>query len=78
LIADEKDGYLVKDRDIDAFVGRICGLIENPKLRKAMGQTALVSSQRYSAEQIMPYWLQLFSMLSPSVVVNKNRCHYDE
>jgi len=78
LIMNEKDGYLVKDRDFDAFVGRICGLIENPKLRKAMGQTALVSSQRYSAEQIMPYWLQLFSMLSPSVVVNKNRCHYDE
>jgi glycosyltransferase involved in cell wall biosynthesis len=78
LITDERNGYLVKEGDMDAFVGRICGLIENPKLRKAMGQTALMSSQRYSAEQIMPYWLQLFSMLSPSVVVNKNRCHYDE
>ena len=70
LIADEKDGYLIKDRDIDAFVSRICGLIENPELRKAMGQTARMSSQRYSVEQIMTLWLQLFSLLLPSVVIN--------
>lgn len=78
LITDERNGYLVKDGDSDAFVSRICGLIDNPELRKAMGQTAFLSSQRYTVEQIMPYWLQLFSMLLPSVVVNKNRCHYDE
>lgn len=70
LIADEKDGYLIKDRDIDAFVNRICGLIDNPELRKAMGQTARMSSQRYSVEQIMTLWLQLFSLLLPSVVIN--------
>ena len=78
LIIDERNGYLVKEGDSDAFVGRICGLIDNPELRKAMGQTAFLSSQRYTVEQIMQYWLQLFSMLLPSVVVNKNRCNYDE
>lgn len=78
LITDERNGYLVKEGDLDAFVGRICGLIENPELRKAMGQTALMSSQRYTVKQIMPYWLHLFSMVLPSVVVNKNRCCHDE
>ena len=73
LIMNEKDGYLVKDRDFDAFVGRICELIENPELLKTMGQTALVSSQWYTVEQIMPYWLQLFSMLLPSMVDNKKQ-----
>lgn len=67
LIEDEKDGYLIKDRDFNAFADRICELIENPKLCKTMGQTALTSSHRYTAEQIMPLWLQLMTMLLPSV-----------
>lgn len=70
LIKNGKDGYLVKARDFDAFADSICKLIENPELRKDMGSTALVSSQRYSAEQIMTLWLQLFSLLSSSVVIN--------
>lgn len=70
LIANEIDGYLVGDRNIDAFADKICELIDNPELRKAMGYKALTSSQRYTAEQIMPYWLQLFSMLLPSVDIN--------
>lgn len=70
LIKNGKDGYLVKARDFDAFADSICKLMENPELRKDMGSTALVSSQRYSAEQIMTLWLQLFSLLSPSVVIN--------
>lgn len=70
LIANEIDGYLVGDRNIDAFADKICELIDNPELRKAMGYKALTSSQRYTVEQIMPYWLQLFSMLLPSVDIN--------
>ena len=70
LITDESNGYLVKEGDSEVFVCRICELIEKPELRKAMGQTALTSSQRFTAEQIMPYWLRLFSMLLPSVYIN--------
>ena len=70
LITNEIDGYLVSDRNIDAFADKICELIDNPELHKAMGYKALTSSQRYTAEQIMPYWLQLFSMLLPSVDIN--------
>ena len=68
LIVDEENGYLVKDRNFDVFVGRICELIENPKLRKAMGESAIMTSQRYTVEQIMPYWLLFISVLLP---VNK-------
>lgn len=71
LIMDEKDGYLIKDRNFNAFAERICELIENPELCKTMGKTALISSHRYTAEQIMPLWQQLMSMLIPSVFNNK-------
>jgi glycosyltransferase involved in cell wall biosynthesis len=70
LITDGSDGYLIKDRDFNAFADRICELIENPELRKTMSKTALTSSQRYTAEQMMPLWLQLFSLLLPSVINN--------
>ena len=70
LIMNEKDGYLVEDRDFDEFADSICKLIENSGLRKDMGSTAFVSSQWYLAEQIMPLWFQLFSLLSPSIVIN--------
>lgn len=71
LIINKRDGYLVSDRNIDAFADKICELIDNPELRKTMGNNALTSSKRYTAEQIMPYWLQLFSMLLPSVDIDK-------
>ena len=73
LITNKKDGYLVKSRDSDAFADRICDLIENPELHKDMGLAALKSSQRYTAEQIMPLWLQLFSLLLSSVVNNQKQ-----
>lgn len=75
LIADEKDGYLIKDRNFKDFVDRICELIENPELRKTMGKIALTSSHRYTVELIIPLWEQLFCMLLPSVVNNLNRRH---
>ena len=79
LIADEVDGYIIKDRDIDAFADRICNLIENPELRKSLGQKALTSSQRYTPEHVMPLWLQLFSLLLPSEIINhKQVSMYEE
>ena len=63
IIIDGKDGFLIKNRDIGDFAERVCQLIENEELRKSMGQTAILSAQRYSAENIMPMWKELFERL---------------
>lgn len=63
LITDGKNGYLVDNRDFDTFADKICKLIENPELCKTMGQSAILSSQRYMDRQIMPLWSQLFNRL---------------
>ena len=73
LIMNEKDGYLVEDRDFDVFANSICKLIENLELRKAMGLSARMYSQRFTAEQIMPLWLLLFNMLLPSEYINQKQ-----
>lgn len=64
IISDAKDGFLIRDRDINEFVDKICLLIENEDLRIKMGKVGIQSSQRYIASNIMPKWIQLFSQLS--------------
>jgi len=63
IIEDGKDGFLIKNRDIYAFADKVCQLIEDVSLRKAMGQRAIVSSYRFSADKIMPMWKKLFEEL---------------
>ena len=68
IINDGIDGFLIMDRSICAFAKRLCQLIESPHLRMTMGEAAIQSSQKYSAESIMPQWINLFNELitSPS------------
>ena len=63
IIEDGKDGFLIKNRDIHAFADKVCQLIEDAPLRKAMGLRAITSSQRFSADKIMPMWKRLFEEL---------------
>ena len=60
IITDGVDGFLVKDRNIKDFAEKVCLLIENTALRHQMGQAAILSSQRYQADRIMPAWQKLF------------------
>ena len=64
IITDGVDGFLIKNRDIHTFADKVCQLIENPPLRKEMGKQAIISSQRFSPEKIMPMWKQLFEELT--------------
>ena len=66
IIQNGKDGYLVEDRNVKVYSDRVCQLIENDKIRHDMGQAAVLSSQRYKADIIMPYWNQLFIKLARS------------
>lgn len=63
IIADGKDGYLIKDRNIEEFVEKVCWLIENQELRRSIGQAGILSSQRYDVSHIMPKWIDLFNQL---------------
>ena len=63
IITDGVDGFLVKNRNMKEFVGKVCLLIENKDLRRQMGQAAIRSSQRYLADRVMPAWHELFCLL---------------
>ena len=63
IIHDGKDGFLIEDRNIEAYADKVCQLIENENLRSEMGRAACISSQCYKAENIMPQWVNLFEQL---------------
>ena len=57
------EGFLVKNRDVPAFVSYVCLLIEDFAMRAKMGKAAIVSSQQYAAHRIIPKWEQLFEQI---------------
>ena len=63
IISDGVDGFLIKNRDVQAFADRVCQLIEDKELRARMGQAAVKSALRYRAGLIMPKWKELFGRL---------------
>ena len=65
IINNGVDGYLIKNRDMKAFVEKVCYLIEHKDVRLEMGKAAEQSSLRYSPKVVMPKWKDLFcNMLS--------------
>jgi glycosyltransferase involved in cell wall biosynthesis len=63
IITDGLDGFLIKNRNINDYVDKVCLLMENANLRKKMGKAGVKSSQRYDVNRIMPVWQSLFERL---------------
>ena len=63
IITDGTDGFLINCYDVEAFADKLCLLMENDALRKKMGQNAILSSQRFTKDKIIPQWISLFESL---------------
>ncbi len=63
LVKDGRDGFLVREGDIEAAADRIIKLIENDNLRGEMGINAIEKAHDYYPESIMNQWLELFNSL---------------
>ncbi|HSD06130.1 glycosyltransferase family 4 protein [Flavobacterium sp.] len=64
IIEDKKNGFLIKDGDIDSFVEKLEQLIEDENLRISIGQNAYRSTKKYNIEPIMQQWKSLFESLT--------------
>lgn len=63
VVKDGETGFLVPMDDEDAFVEKVCTLIENEDLRRTMGQAALKEVEQYRIEKIIQRWMDLFQEL---------------
>ncbi len=74
IITDEKDGFLVAEKQIEEFMERICYLKDNPVAWKAMSDSALVTAKRYSLKTVSAEWLELLtSTNSPNLIDVKDK-----
>ena len=64
IIRDGQDGFLVEPGDKETFAARLRQLIEDEELRHRMGQAAKINSQRFSLENVMKQWVDLFAELT--------------
>lgn len=62
-IIDANSGILVDCYDTEAFARQLCYLIENEGIRKEMGTQAIQRSQRFSAQNIMSQWTELYERI---------------
>ncbi|MBR1394114.1 MAG: glycosyltransferase family 4 protein [Prevotella sp.] len=56
IITDGVDGFLIPNRDIQAYAEKLCLLMDDDELRRTMGQAGIISSRRYDLSDIMPLW----------------------
>ncbi|MEU1124251.1 glycosyltransferase [Streptomyces sp. NPDC005899] len=63
IIRDGEDGLLAPAGDVGALADRLLRLTGNPRLRDAMGDRARIAVQRFSEEEVMDRWEDLFALL---------------
>lgn len=63
IISDRQDGYLIPPYDIDKMVKALSDLIDNEFLRKQMGLNAKKNIQRYSTDNVMRTWIDVFESI---------------
>ena len=63
IITDGEDGFLVPLGNEKMLAEKICYLIEHPDIREKMGQAALKKAEKYSMDNIVSMWMNLFNNL---------------
>lgn len=63
IITDSVDGILVPVGDYDSYIRAAVKLAENESLRKEIGNNARLNSEKYSKENILKLWIELFRKL---------------
>lgn len=64
IIRNSEDGFLIEYLNTKAMADCICQLIENPELRQSVGAKAKENIIRFSRDNVMSQWTNLFNELT--------------
>jgi glycosyltransferase involved in cell wall biosynthesis len=67
IINHGKDGFLIKEGDVQDMSEKLLLLMENDDLRKEFGNKAFKNAKRYSENLIMHKWVELFKQVTRNV-----------
>ena len=63
IITSGENGIIVSDNDLDEFASQLHNLMTDEQLRQSMADKAVESCRKFSVENIVDRWEQLFSEL---------------
>ena len=61
IISDNWDGYLIKDRDENKMVKRICELLSNRNRRLIMGANGIKKAQEFNTQKTKQKWIEIIN-----------------
>ncbi len=64
IITNNRNGFLIKDRNKEEMANKICSLIEDEKLRASLGKDAYNNAKKYSYDNIKAKWLYFIGSLT--------------
>ncbi|MDR2580370.1 MAG: glycosyltransferase [Fibromonadaceae bacterium] len=64
IIENGKNGFVVPNNDINAFVEKVCLLIDNAALREEIAKNAINDCEKFDVQKIIKKWENLFMELS--------------
>lgn len=64
IVTNDKDGYLIRPFDTKELSKKLLKLIEDPSLREDFSKNAILSSNRFSEDNIYCKWLALFDKIT--------------
>lgn len=63
MVENERDGFIINNRDFKEMANKICYLMRNDNVRKEMGKNALLDSRRFTPDSIIERWKSLLNSL---------------
>lgn len=63
LVADGKNGFVIKDRKTELLASQFLKLIKNKKMMNAFGKESILMAKKYSTENVMKKWHKVYSGL---------------
>jgi glycosyltransferase involved in cell wall biosynthesis len=64
IIDDEQNGFIAQNDDLNALAEKICLLMDNAELRERMARNGMESVKKFSVENIVNKWEELFKNLA--------------
>lgn len=61
IISDNWDGYLIKDRDKNKMIKRICELLSNRNRRLIMGANGIKKAQEFDTQKTKQKWIEIIN-----------------
>jgi len=64
IIEKNKNGFLIEEGNLSDFANKVCLLLQDQVLRKAMGKKAREMSLKFAESSVMDQWIHLFKSLN--------------